>query len=215
MSLSVQIDIRDGATPTLQAILDSFALGRLKGIAGLAATQRVKMHLHDLDAQGNQLGGKSRHYYSEQAQFTHWEPTADGVRLGIGQPNRGMALHYFGGDLGPENLVNATNYAIPARAEAHGMVPGDFPGQLEVLWGRNGPYALARHLEMPRLKKRGEGRIKDQTPGQGYGEILFILTKHIHFEPDRSVIPTEQEIAFAIVGAIYDRFRAAKAGGKS
>lgn len=212
MTLGLQLDIRDGATPALRARLDALKLPAMQTEVGVAVRDLTQDHLRELDDQGNRLGGAHTGYYGKQAAATRYDAIPGGVTLAIGEENRGMALHYFGGDLGPEDLHNAKNFSVPARAEAHGKVPGDFGGQLEVLWGRNGPYALARHLEAPRAKKRGTGTVKDTRPGEGRGEVLFWLTKHIHFDADHSIIPTLEQYRAAGISALERLWRITSGG---
>ena len=209
--LAFTLDLTDGITPRLRQIMGDFEPGRLARIIGKSATQRIQMHLESLDQEGNAMGGTRTHYYSDQAGATHWVELSGGVIIHVGQPNRGLSLHFRGGDLGPEHLRNAKHFAIPARAEAHGKVPGDFTG-LVMLYGRNGPYALAYHEAAPRDRKDGKGKVKDRTPGQGFGEVLFWLTQHIHFEADSHVLPTDEDVQMAVVGAIYDLWQQSSSG---
>jgi len=211
------LDIRDGATPELARIIAWFEPGRLNRAVGKSATQRIQQHLEALDKVGNALGGARTHYYSDQAGDTKWYELNGGVLIGVGQPNKGLSLHYTGGDLGPENLRNAKMFAVPARAEAHGKVPGDFDN-LVMLFGRNGPYALAsaEDFEHTATKGKHKGELV-ATPAasqtHGAGGVLFWLTTHLHFEPNPDVLPTDQEVQIAVVGALYDLWQST--GGRN
>jgi hypothetical protein len=98
----------------------------------------VQDHLGALDAnRANQLGGKRTHFYAAAARGVSYATGSEGVDISIHQT--GIAQRYFGGTIKP---VNSKYLTIPADPESYGHRAGEF-NNLMLLWGKNGPYALA------------------------------------------------------------------------
>lgn len=223
MSLAIQVEIRDTATPTLAAILAGLEPQRLNPVIGEAGSNVVRQHVAALSNRPNKLGGPSTRYWEKAADSTSWVEVGDGVVISVGGDRvPGLPLHFFGGDVYPGKSISRftgrpTRYlTIPARAEAHGTTASEH-GELVVLWGRHGPYALAAASDYLRVIRRGKrkgqlvtGVRKDLATNQreeashGGGGVLFWLTDHAHHEPDPTILPTEQKIRDAVVAAIED-----------
>ena len=224
MSLvAFQLDISDNATPAVRRLMDGLQPERILPRIGQAGKLLVMNHLAAVNSRGNKLGGERTGYYADAARKSFYLLTADGVTIGTAQV--GMALHYFGGTLDEGNLTGGRQYyTVPARAEAHGHTASEFEN-LVVLWGRNGPYALAlptyeRSLakgEKGKLgehvaKEFGEKATEDTRSAYAMGEVLFWLTKEIHIPADESVFPTVADF-LRMIQVTLDDYRAQLARG--
>ncbi len=80
---------------------------------------------------------------------------------------------------------------IPATSDAYGKSAASFEN-LIVLWGKNGPYALARGVETNRLTRDGLRKVVEP------GEKLFWLKRSVTIQPDPTVIPEGSEMSAEI-----------------
>lgn len=185
------------------------ALARLRGflesddglaVVGYAGRKAVRDHLQELEnSRANKLGGPRTHYYASARRGTSFQIVGKEVVVSVAQV--GIRLHYFGGTVtAGKNASSATGRAtryltIPATAEAYGKSAASFE-KLVVLWGKNGPYALARAVETNRLTRDGLRHVTE--PGQK----LFWLKRSVTMQPDPDVIPSEAAMSTEITKAI-------------
>ena len=217
-ALAFTVDITDEGTPAVREMLAGLTPDRVLPRLGAAGRLVLMNHLQEVHGRGNKLGGERTGYYADAARKAYWHLDADGVTIGTSQV--GMSQHYFGGDLTEANLHDGRKYfTIPFRGEAHGHTASEFG--LVVFWGKNGPYALALDEEMPtKVITRGprKGQTVTDTRNQMGWEsaIMFLLTKHVHFEPDESVFPTEADFmeGFALTISEYREQLKRQAGGE-
>lgn len=193
MGLSIEIEVRDGATKRLGSLLEIYDHESINQAIGFAEVELFREHLIDYNAaHPNKLGGKRTHFYSQLAQAVEFETTGDGVRLGIDHIAARQRIE--GGPIMP-GVNNSfltgqrTKYlTIPARAEAHGRRASEFE-DLEIVFSKTGrPFALARRVQVLKKKKKG-----DIVVG---GEILFWLRgdEGVFQLGEREVIPSDKDI---------------------
>ena len=221
--LAFQLDISDNATPAVHRLLDGLQPERVLPRIGQAGKLLVMNHLAEVETRGNKLGGERTGYYADAARKTFFRVDATGVTIGTAQV--GMSLHYFGGTLDEGNLTGGRQYyTVPARSEAHGHTASEFEN-LVVLWGRNGPYALALPTHERALAKGEKGKLgehvateygdkksQDTRTAYAMGEVLFWLTKEIHIHADESVFPTVADF-LGMVETTVDTYRQTLIGG--
>lgn len=195
MPLGIEIRIpRDDATPALARVRAGLQPEALRAIVGRSAVNTVRAHLFGVNqSRPNRLGGPRTNFYTQAARATSFRIVGDAVVVSIASV--GIAQRYFGGTIRP---VTKKFLTIPARAEAYGKRAGEFQ-DLEVLVGRNGPYALARRsASLISIGRRGaDGRRAIGRRGSQGGEILFWLVKEVTQKPDPTVLPYNEQIEAA------------------
>lgn len=220
--IATQINVADASRPALHGAQAYLASPAARNTVGRAVSNLMRGHFGELEAdRPNALGGARTHYWSDARRGTHYVVQGDDVLVGTDQP--GVRLHYLGGTVlpgvGPYSRPSyltgkpAKYLTIPARAEAHGRRASEFD-DLIVLWGRSGPYALARAVStMIAFSQNADWRAGDTVTGkrkflttkargeQG-GEVLFWLVKRADFDPDPTVLPTEAQIQDTATSAL-------------
>jgi hypothetical protein len=190
------IDITDTVTRDLSQFADNLNTEALKAAAGGSVKRLLQDHFQNLDTRGNKLDGRRTHYFADAARSISYETDPDGVTISIHQ--LGIGLHYFGGTITP---VNTKYLTIPARSEAHGRRAGEF-NNLEILWGRKGPYALAeRQSQEIKIRKR-KGQTKLYQGAERGGAIFFWLVKSATIKPNEETLPPEEEIMDTAIQAM-------------
>ncbi len=204
MSVAIEVSItKDEATPAIERVRLGLQPQRLGAIIGRSATNTIREHLFGLNqSRPNALGGNRTNYYASAARATHFTCMGDVVIVSVSWI--GMAQRYFGGVIRPGKGISSFSgkptkfLARPARAEAYGKLPGEF-NDLVMLWGRNGPYALARAVSTAisyrkthtlDMKAAGSSAIT-RAVGRGTqgGEVMFWLKRIVIQEPDETVLP--------------------------
>lgn len=207
--LSITIRVRDNASKPLRELDQRLADPVHREAIGRAVATLFLDHFTMLDAtRPNRLGGRRTHFYADAARATRHELLPNGVRVAVSK--LGIAQRYHGGDITP--IPPKKYLTIPARAEAHGKRAGEFD-DLEVLFGRNGPYALAQRrqtgLRWRRRTRRDKAGVTTTTrsvaPGADTGGgIFFWLVQRVSQPPDESVLPSVD----AILNTALDAARA-------
>lgn len=205
--LGIQLDLtKDAASPAVARLHAYVGSARLQETVGLSAQHTLRTHLLRLNGErSNALGGPRSNFYQRAGNSTTWAPQGDNAVL-ISIPHQGIAQRYYGGTIkagkGTSSLTGRpTKYlTLPARAESYGKSPASFP-DLVVLWGRKGPYALARAAQTAiTISRPGKlGVRKVGSKGLRGGEVLFWLKKEITQQPDPTVLPTQDQVRGNIV----------------
>lgn len=192
--------VKDTATPAVNRMRGFLESDDGKQVIGYAARKAVRDNFQELEnTRANKLGGARTHYYGSARRATNFQIEGDDVVVSTNQI--GMRLHYFGGTVTAGKGVSsktgtATRFlTIPATSEAYGKSAKSFDN-LVLVWGRKGPYALARGVETNRLTR--DGLRKVMVPG----EKLFFLKEKVTLEPDPSVVPTQEQFSTVINKAL-------------
>lgn len=189
------IDIRDTATPAVKEVLDRAKSDAVKSVAGRAGANVFRAWFRNLEqSRPNALGGARTHFWGRAASATYSRPTASGADVITAQT--GVQHQRYGGDIKPSGRGSAVTgkaiarLAIPARAEAHGKTPGDFPNlQLEV-FRSGGKYLVglaepvSQEVSYTKSGKVRKGKLRG-------GAILFWLVRSAHKDPDAGVYPPD------------------------
>jgi hypothetical protein len=140
-----------------------------------AVAEKVKQHLKLRDhTHANRLGGKRSHFYFQAAESVRGTPTVDGAEVTINK--LGLRQRWLGGTI---RAKNAKLLAIPARAEAVGVSPRNFPGDLKFIKFRSGAMALVK-----------VGGPRSRTAGL----VEYWLKEEVYQRPDPTVLPTPAEL---------------------
>ena len=216
--MNTTISVTDGATPMLNEILSQMSPARINPRLAAAGARLVQAHLAEKESEGNKNGWPSQHFFGNAARSVSFYGDAAGATVTISQT--GFALQYFGGTVRPGKSISEftgqpTKYlTIPARAEAYGKRAGEF-GNLKVLFGRNGAYALAAD-EGGATKKVRQGRedTRSERPVKGLeqGTILYWLVKSATIPADRSVLPSDEEFGEVMLATAQSSLARVKGG---
>jgi hypothetical protein len=199
IALDISI-IRDEVSPALRRLTDALQDERLLPVFARSVENAMRDNFDQLEeTRPNKLGGKREHYYSGARKLTEFK--IDGNTAYVFTTQVGMRLRYFGGTVEAGKNISAysgqpTKYlTIPANAEAYGHVAADF-GDLEVLWGRKGPYALGR------VERRTIART-DGTFGVSKAlstEVMFWLTPSVNIPSDVTMLPETDKVVEDMTG---------------
>jgi hypothetical protein len=195
-----------GALYALGGRSEEEGLRHLNPVLARAARDTFRDNLQDLNASTqNVYGAPKSNYYGNAAKGTSFHVEQDGFTISIAQV--GIGLHYFGGTVEAGKGISfatgqPTKYlTIPACAEAYGHSASDFAGQLEIAWGRKGPYALVIKEEIvPAVKgasKRYNKALGEKAAVAGVfgGQvIMYWLVEHATIGANENVLPTDEEL---------------------
>lgn len=203
--MKIELTAQDGATPKLAEFLQRFQSRDILVVMGTAVKKVVQDNFRQLDAKGNKQGWPSQHFFAKAARAT--SNRVLGTVAIVSVTLLGILQRLLGGDITPGKGISRltgklTKYlSIAARAEAYGRRPGEFD-DLEVLWGRRGPFALAerQYTEVSFGRERKDGSRK-VIHGEEHGMVLYWLTDFVHQQPDPSVLPTDQVMSEAALQA--------------
>lgn len=191
MSASLSINIRDNATPALEAKLAQLDPQRLRPILAPGLTVFVQRHL--LGNGPNKRGWPTTHFWADAARGTSWTGSqGDGFVITINKV--GVRQRYYGGTITP---VKAKALAIPISPVSYGHVPADFPG-LFLISLLQGAYLVQRGQEVSAagniVSRRGAGG-NQKSRMKAELNFLFVLKGGVEQDPDPSVIPNNDELA--------------------
>jgi hypothetical protein len=174
-------------------------------VAGRAVANEVKDHLFALDSRANKLGGPRSHFYSAAAKSVA-DPQASGEKVTFEITKIGLALRWLGGTVKAGASTSSatgslTKYlAIPARTEAVGKPPSEFP-DLKFIPRRNGGAMLVQALQTT-VSISGRKRIKITRGSEVGGLVMYWLVKQTTNRPDPTVMPTEEQMLETAVDAM-------------
>ena len=201
ISMTCDVEPTEGSL-TMDEIARRLGPDQLNIAVGRAARNAVYLHLIDLNAATqNPLGAQKSNYYGQAARSTSFTADSDSALITIRQI--GMSLHYYGGTVEPgKNASSSTGkpteyLTLPACAEAYGKHASDFGDQLEVLWGRRGPYALALKTSGTPSAK-GASKAYNRNLAKQAGRAMFWLIKSATITPNPDVMPSEEDLQEAI-----------------
>lgn len=202
MSSGISVAL-DEITPLLQRVQSAAAAEGLGLVAGRAVAGIVKEHLYGLDRQRHRGG---RHFYRQAGDSVTVGRVPGGARVSVTQ--LGFRQRYYGGTIRPRF---AKMLAIPAAPEAQGMSPREFP-DLEVRRVED-PKTGALRLALVRRastqirysRRRGKDggvTLSVRPVAMLNGEVMFWLVHKVVQRADPSVLPYDEQLSAAAVGAV-------------
>lgn len=195
---------RAGIITEIETLGGKLAGDEAKLVAGTQLRETVQAYLFGLNDDAahhrtaTRFGSDRTGFYGEAADKTHApELESDGVSVSI--EKEGFAQRLFGGDIEGDPLLT-----IPARAEAVGHRARDFDNLKLIMFPSGAGALIERDASVLRGGKRGSERIAGGLAGRETGDslgglVFFWLVDHVHQEPDRSVLPTDEEMLEPIV----------------
>jgi hypothetical protein len=208
---SYGVSIRDTASDTIQRLISSIRGREYTTPVGEAGKRVLMDHFAQKNADpashkaARGLGATPSDLYADFARATTWGPSADGVTLSVTHAAARQRLE--GGQIRP---VSGKYLTIPARGETYGKRAREFGTTLMVLYGRNGPYALAAKADHMRRVTRGPraGQLVPAQSGQassyGQGGVYFWLVRQANQAPDPTVLPEEGVFAEGIKAGLKE-----------
>lgn len=182
MSFATTIEFDDPRKfPPLLRLSQGVQRPDIRRVMGRAVATALRKNFTDLDRKRpNQLGGTRTHFWG-QVRRSVQQPEligGDGVKIAINHV--GIAQRYFGGDIeAGQNGSGKKFLTLPVAAEAYGHRAREFD-DLEFIPSEDGTRAiLARH--------------NDASVGS-IGEVLYVLVRRVHQEPDPSILPPEADL---------------------
>lgn len=198
-SYGLSVRILDGASAALDALRGAIDRRTYIPAVGEAGKRVLLEHFsrrnqdpaaHRTGAGFGVSGGSG--LYAQFARSTSWSVAAAGVTLSVGHVAARQRL--LGGTIDP---VHGNYLTIPARGESYGKRAREFGQSLVVLFGRNGPYALAAKTDFQRAKKSGKnaGQLQRAKKGEsathGQGGVYYWLVRSVTQVGDPDVLPPE------------------------
>ncbi len=199
MSLAVEVNLLDTASPAVLALQTQLSPARLSAAVGPAVMLLTTRHLR---ANGtNRRGWPTTNFWSRAAKATSWTGTGEGVVVSINQ--QGVRQRWKGGRISP---VHARALTIPISPEAYGKTAKDFPGAF-LLKTKKGAFIVQRGEEISKTGKvraaRGKGFASKRVVA--HLEFLFVLKSSVNQKPDPSVIPSMDDYGATAIRAIRER----------
>lgn len=204
MPLTFQIDLTDTASPGLAAWRAGLGNGEeLHQAIGFGVQAGAKRHLETEGYTGrvNALGGRSTGFWKSVAESITSEATADEATVTF--HHRGVALRYFGGTVKP---VTRKALSVPVHKSAHGLNASEYPGTLAFIPATTqfGPFRagggqdtvgyLVRGVERTITRGKNKGKTRVVPLARPAGEMIYVLRKTTHHEPDPNILPPDAEI---------------------
>ena len=199
MSVKIDIDLTDHATPELrQLIADVEPGGELGKVMGRALATTLRTHFRQRNAKGNALGGKRSHFWSRIANAVQ-APQVSQAEISVTVSDRAIAQKIFGGRIVP---TNAKALAIPADKKAYGKSPRTI-ADLAFIPARGGPQVTIGYLVegkagiISRGPRKGEATIR---PLKG-GVLMYVLRAWVDQAPDPEALPQTPAMLEAVTTA--------------
>jgi hypothetical protein len=184
MRVSITVT-EDTATPAAQRLARAISPSQLATIVSRTGAALYTSHFERLAAERHRSSVKAvaHNFYAEAARSTLGTHSGGTATITVSGPV-GLRQRVAGGDI---KAVNAFALFIPLPGTpAEGRTPGDFAGQLSIIWNRT--------------TKRGIAKEKGKD-----GQVLFALRDMVSQPADPSVVPSANELSAAFRTAIAKR----------
>ncbi len=178
MSLTVQVQVDDQASPSAFRIRDELGRADVRKVMGQAVAQTLKDHFTALanDSQHHRtaasLGANRTGFYARAASGVQ-QPNIESDGFSVSINAVGIAQRLFGGTIEP---VNAKFLTIPARAESYGKRAREFDNLKFILF----PSGLAA--------------LVDKNEPAHEGSVYFWLVKKVVQQADPTVLPSDEKL---------------------
>jgi len=214
MSLGVQIDVQDLASPAVRRMLVGLQPAQINPIVGRSAQQSYKTHLFGVDqSRANKLGGRRTHFFASAARGTSFKVVGDEVVVSIASV--GIRQRYYGGTIKPKKKY----LTIPAIPEAHGKRASEFTGLSfafaeDPTSGRTRPALVQGARSLIRTRRTARG-VRVFAAGEQAQRVVFWLVKSVTQQPDPSILPYDEQVQAKVLQdlAAYAQLLIARQGG--
>jgi len=198
--LAFTVQVADTTSAQLSQVTEAFGSGRVNAWLTQDLIELTKSHLVAL-AGARHRSAAPVNFYGRASSAVSGVANALGITISI--RHQGLAQRFFGGTINP---VTGKYLAIPAREEACGVRPRQYPENLVPLYSRaqRRVIALVQAEDTERVitKGKNKGQLtrapKDKAAAHGLGAVVYWLVRSVTQQPDPSVLPTES----AYLGAL-------------
>ena len=203
------IDVtKDAASPAVAQLMLALASSALRRHVGAAATSLTQGWLRGLPP--NRQGWPSQGFYDGAARGTAWEPTLDGVRVLVDNPDApGAMKHQYNGGVPGKTRIAATDklLTVPARAEFYGHRAGEFEG-LRFGMFRSGAKFLYIQQGGASLVDFSTGRSRSKGIGaRSAMMVAYWLVPEVEQDAKPEVLPSREAYLAAVKAALEDGVR--------
>jgi hypothetical protein len=204
------IQIRDTAVPLLKSIVRELQARSFlepvgeAGVTALVDNFAERESAPDAHRTAAGLGARPSGLYADFARATSWSTTDAGVTVSVS--HAAAAQRFHGGEIRP---VNAKFLTIAARNEVYGKRARECGITLKVLYGRDGPYALAAAEDYARRVTKGQRAGQQRRPKKGEAGnvgrdgVLYWLVRSVTQRGDPRVLPTMEQLGRRIVASLH------------
>lgn len=197
MAVSYHFHLTDGATPTLHRLALAMQPRELGNAAAPAVRNLFQAHFRLLNSErANKLGGKRTNFYAAAARSTNTRVDNDGVVVSVN--HLGIRQRFYGGPIRPTG--GRQFLTLPAVPDAYGKRAREY-NDLEFGFaydshtGRMRPALVETHKSSIRFgRRRQDGSRSVSAKERAGGRAVFWLVRKVVQAPDRSVIPSDEEI---------------------
>jgi hypothetical protein len=186
--MNIVLDVDDEVSPYLDRIQSKFTGKAIAKVMAEGVLNVIQKHLSALDQKPNKNHWPKTHFYGKAADKTHVVQKGGVTFVAISQ--QGFRQRYYGGPIKPVNVKALT---IPLIAAAYGKSARRF--DLDFV-----PNAKGNRIGFL-VRKTGSGKTAKS-------EAMYVLVKSVMQEGDPKVIPSDETMASAAVGAVKDLFAA-------
>lgn len=216
--MHLTFEVTDTASPSVKELPRMASSSAALRAGGRGVRNVVVNHLRNMPP--NKAGFPSTGFYKSAADRTT-QPEVEGNGVSISITQIGMRQRYFGGDINP---IAGKYLTIPAIAQSYGTRAGEFDfSNLASHYSSSLKFAFVQDEQgfmRPALvggdqgagisgaKKTRRKKGDPPKPPIDPGQVVFWLVRHVHQEPDDSVLPTDAEIQGGFVSGIRSYIRA-------
>lgn len=181
--MAITVSFSGNAIPFLQRMRSRFTAKRINSMAAESVAELVTRHIANLEAtRPNKMGWPRTHFWGKSSKSVTWKGDATGGQVEVAR--EGFRQRYYGGRIDPVNVKALT---IPINPAAYGK------------------RALKFNLRfIPHKEGTTVGFLvtRDKTP-----EWYYVLKSFVVQKPDKSVIPTDAQLANAALKGVTDELK--------
>jgi len=187
-------------------------------IAGRVAMLVVDNFIKLQGERRNKLGAPSSGWFADAAGATHARATEEAAIVAINHPGISRAVRDIIILPGPGRQF----LAIPVIAEAYNQMAYRVTGLVAIVSGDKGvlmkPSKSGPQYLHESRKYSGKNKFTTRTiEGGAFGTVWFVLVRSVHQKQDRTLLPSDEEIAIAadmgVRAFIEDLLNLASGGG--
>lgn len=210
--MQILVTFKDDAAASLARLREGLGDGEtLHASMAMGVEHAIRTHLDEAGYVGrkNKLGGNSTGFW--KAVSNSVASVASESEAVVSLAHRGVALHYFGGEVVPKK---AKALSVPVHKSAHGIYARQYPGRLAYIPAATqfGPFRKGAGQDTVGYLVRGETYTRTRGKNKGKegvralpkdrgGELIYVLRSRTHHAPDKNILPTEEKMTAAAAEA--------------
>lgn len=205
MAFSITIAMFDQSGPLFHQ-LGPALLGRARRGIARAEVQMFRHHFFERDRVPNRNNWPKTHFYGAVARSVHSTVEGEDVVVSVNQV--GIRQRVRGGTIRPRNVKWLT---IANEAEAYGYRARDFTDLRFVPFGPNLAALMEAKGGAYRIISVSTSRRSKRVKNSEEGRVMFWLKKEVYQEGDDTVLPSDQDVINAALGAIRNSIASIRA----